>query len=96
MTIELFKVFKMVWVTFEVYDRYIVPVKPVTFPYWVHESVLVNGYAQHTLLAEVHRIGKHSSSVAEAARGALLTLTSARAAGVDEYDVQELKKAGVP
>jgi len=47
-------------------------------------------------LAEVHRIGKHSSSVTEAARGALLTLSSARAAGVDEYDVQELQKAGVP
>ena len=47
-------------------------------------------------LAEVHRIGKHSSSVVEAARGALLTLASARAAGVDEYDVQELQKAGVP
>jgi hypothetical protein len=25
-----------------------------------------------------------------------LTLASARAAGVDEYDVQELQKAGVP
>jgi hypothetical protein len=47
-------------------------------------------------LAEVHRIGKHSSNVVEAARGAQLTLASARAAGVDEYDVQELQKAGVP
>jgi lactate dehydrogenase-like 2-hydroxyacid dehydrogenase len=47
-------------------------------------------------LAEVHRIGKHSSSVAEAARGALLTLASAKAAGVDNYDLQELQKAGVP
>jgi hypothetical protein len=47
-------------------------------------------------LAEVHRIGKHSSSVAEAARGALLTLASAKAAGVDDYDLLELKKAGVP
>jgi hypothetical protein len=37
-------------------------------------------------LAEVHRIGKHSSSVVEAARGALLTLAQAKTAGVDKYD----------
>jgi len=47
-------------------------------------------------LAEVHRLGKHSSSVAEAARGALLTLAMAKAAGVSDYDVRELRKAGVP
>jgi hypothetical protein len=47
-------------------------------------------------LAEVHRIGKHSSSVAEAARGALLTLAQAKAAGVDKYDLRELREAGIP
>lgn len=49
-------------------------------------------------LAESHRRllgGNDSTGVCEVARNAGLTLTSARAAGVSDFDLRELKKAGV-
>jgi hypothetical protein len=46
-------------------------------------------------LAEVHRIGKQTSTVVEAARCAGVTLDLANQAGVDAYDVDELQRAGI-
>jgi hypothetical protein len=54
---------------------------------WIH------GYA--VALAEMHRLGGHSSTVCEAARAAGLTLRDAKGAGTDPFDLRELKKAGV-
>lgn len=51
-----------------------------------------------TALAEMHRQllgGNDGASVCRVARGAGLTLTSARAAGVSAFDLKELKKAGI-
>lgn len=50
-------------------------------------------------LAEIHRQllhGNDSTSVCAVARAAGLTRSSARAAGVDPFDLKELKKAGIP
>jgi hypothetical protein len=46
-------------------------------------------------LAEIHRLGGHSSNVRDVARDAGVTIKSARKVGVDAYDWSELKKAGV-
>lgn len=49
-------------------------------------------------LSEVHRRllnGNDSTSTREVARVAGVTIKSARAAGVSDYDLRELKKAGV-
>jgi len=57
----------------------------------------LNGFA--VALAEIHRQllhGNNSSGVCAAARAAGLTLASARAASVSDYDLKELKKAGIP
>ena len=56
----------------------------------------LSGFA--VALAEMHRLlvgGNDSTGVCEVARGAGLTLTSARAAGVSVFDLKGLKKAGV-
>jgi hypothetical protein len=58
------------------------------------EDSWTSGYA--LALAEVHRIGHHTAAVLEAAKGAGLTLSSMRKAGVMPFDWQELKRAGVP
>lgn len=57
----------------------------------------LSGYA--VALAEIHRQllnGNNSTGVCAAARLAGLTLAAARAAGVSDFDLKELKKAGVP
>lgn len=56
----------------------------------------LSGFA--VALAELHRQllhGNNSSGVCAAASNAGLTLTSARAAGVSDFDVRELRKAGI-
>jgi hypothetical protein len=50
-------------------------------------------------LAEMHRLlfgGCNSSGVCEVARNAGVTLARAKAAGVSDFDLKELRKAGVP
>lgn len=47
-------------------------------------------------LAELHRLRGDSSGVCEVAKAAGLGLTELRTAGVDEYDLVELTRAGVP
>jgi ribose 5-phosphate isomerase RpiB len=57
----------------------------------------LSGFA--VALAEIHRQllnGNNSTGICAAARGAGLTLASARAAGVSAFDLKELKKAGIP
>jgi hypothetical protein len=52
-----------------------------------------------TALAEFHRLllgGLGSTGVCEVARNAGITLSVAREAGTDLFDLLELKKAGVP
>ena len=51
------------------------------------------GYA--VALAEIHRLHEHSTGVCEVARNAGVTIATAKAAGVDEFDLSELRKAGV-
>lgn len=51
------------------------------------------GYA--TALAEMHRSWRDSSSVAEVAKRAGLTLGVARKAGVSAFDLCELRRAGI-
>jgi len=49
-------------------------------------------------LAEMHRLligGNNSSGVVEVARNAGLTLKLAERAGVSDFDLKELRKAGV-
>lgn len=46
-------------------------------------------------LAEVHRAGASDSAVVAVVRDAGLTLSRAKAAGADPYDLTELEKAGV-
>lgn len=46
-------------------------------------------------LAELHRKTNASSAVLEVAREASLTLDELRAAGVSDYDLEELKRAGL-
>lgn len=47
-------------------------------------------------LAESHRLLNNSSGVCEVMRYAGITLSLAREAGVDEFDLRELRRAGVP
>lgn len=47
-------------------------------------------------LAEVHRLGNSSSGICEVAKNAGLTRQTAKAARVSDFDLRELKKAGVP
>ena len=57
----------------------------------------LSGFA--VALAELHRQllhGNNSSGTCAAAKNAGLTIASARAAGVSDFDLQELKKAGIP
>lgn len=54
----------------------------------------IQGFA--VALAEVHRVGHHSSVVVDAARCARLTRRKAKAAGVADFDLRELRAAGVP
>jgi len=61
--------------------------KPLTDRAWLA------GFA--TALAEVHRRAKNSSVIVEAARDAGLTTDGARAAGVSDFDAEELYRAGV-
>jgi hypothetical protein len=52
-----------------------------------------------TALAEMHRRllgGADSTGVCEVARNAGITIAIARKAGVSDYDLRELAKAGVP
>jgi len=55
----------------------------------------LSGFA--VALATHHRLfgGNDSTGVCEVARGAGLTLKSARAAGVSVFDLKELKRAGI-
>ncbi|HYX19259.1 MAG TPA: hypothetical protein VFA98_00225 [Thermoanaerobaculia bacterium] len=46
-------------------------------------------------LAEVHRLAKNSSVICEAARNAGLTIKGAKLAMVDDFDLEELRAAGV-
>lgn len=46
-------------------------------------------------LAEMHRLSKASSVVCEVARNAGLTVKSARLARVSDFDLRELRAAGV-
>jgi hypothetical protein len=46
-------------------------------------------------LAEVHRLSKNSSAICEVARNAGLTIKDARLAMVSEFDLRELRAAGV-
>lgn len=46
-------------------------------------------------LAEIHRLSHNSSSVCEVVHNAGLTLDAAKAAGVDSFDLRELKRAGL-
>jgi hypothetical protein len=57
----------------------------------------LSGFA--VALAEIHRQllhGNNSSGICATASAAGLTLASARAAGVSDFDLKELKKAGIP
>lgn len=52
-----------------------------------------------TALAEMHRRllgGNDSAGVCEVARHAGLTIAVAKSAGVEEFDLRELRKAGLP
>ena len=49
-----------------------------------------------TALAELHRRQESSTSVCEVARDAGVTLERAREAGVEPFDLRELRKAGIP
>ena len=56
----------------------------------------IAGFA--TALAEIHRQllnGNNSSGVCDSARNAGITIATARAAGVSNYDLRELRKAGM-
>jgi hypothetical protein len=47
-------------------------------------------------LAEMHRSWKQSSNVVEVACNAGLTMKTAERAGVSDFDLRELREAGVP
>lgn len=47
-------------------------------------------------LAEMHRLRRSSTDVCEIARAAGVTLESARDAGTDAFDLNELRRAGIP
>ena len=57
------------------------------------EETWLAGFA--VALAEIHRNSKCSTEVCEVARGAGMTLELVIAAGVDAFDVNELRRAGV-
>lgn len=60
------------------------------------DEAWLSGFA--VALAEMHRRlvgGNDSTGICEVARGAGLTLAAARAAGTSDYDLRELKRAGV-
>ena len=60
------------------------------------EAAWIRGFS--TALAEMHRLllhGNNSSGVCRIAREAGVSLNRARKAGVVEYDIAELAKAGV-
>lgn len=60
------------------------------------EKAWIAGFS--VALAEMHRRllgGNDSTGVCEVARNAGITISTAKAAGVDPYDLKELKKAGV-